>query len=149
MTKPTQADIQLLQQVLSTGDKLAISTALDGAADVRIINYIWYPEEPDAIYFSSVRGTPALAKYAAGADVAFITVPHDGTPNNPFVRSNSMTVAPANREMSELLPRYLETVPNYQRTWDAIGPKLVAYRIQLHNVHVDAGLGNPKVDLSF
>lgn len=141
--------IQLLQQVYTTADKMAISTALNGQADVRIINFVWFPNEPNKLYFSSVKGTTALKLYQAGADIAFITVPKDGTPFNPFVRAKGVKAIPSSKTMTDLLPRYLELVPNYQKTWDAIGPSLVVYEIDLQDIYVDAGIGQEKIDIHF
>jgi len=149
MTELDNHSIQLLQHVFSTSDKMAISTSLNGKADVRIINYVWFVDEPSKLYFSSIRGTNSLKLYQAGADIAFITVPHDDTPYNPFVRAAGVKAVPSNKTMTELLPRYLELVPNYQKTWDAIGPSLVVYEINLHHVHVDAGINQEKIDIKF
>jgi len=149
MTESDNHSIKLLQQVFSTSDKMAISTSLNGQADVRIINYVWFVDEPNKLYFSSVRGTTALKLYQAGADIAFITIPHDGTPYNPFVRAKGVKATPSDKTMSDLLPRYLELVPGYQKTWDAIGSSLVVYEINLQQVHVDAGINQEKIDLQF
>ncbi len=143
-------DVELLQKIYATADKMALSTSLDGVADVKVINFVWFEDQPDTLYFSSVRGSNALTIYAQHADAAFITIPHESHTNNPFVRAHHVTVTPSAKTMADdLLPRYLELVPNYQRVWDAIGPQLVAYEIKLHDVHVDAGLGERKVDLTF
>ena len=149
MSETDTHSIQLLQNVYKTADKMAISTALNGHADVRIINYVWFPNEPDKIYFSSVKDTPAFKLYEDGADIAFMTVPHDGTPYNPFVRAKGIKAIPSSKTMKDLLPRYLELVPDYQKTWDAIGPTLVVYEIHLQTVHVDAGIGQEKIDIHF
>lgn len=149
MSQPNPHSIQLLQKVYATADKMAISTALNERADVRIINFVWFPNEPEKLYFSSVQGTPALKLYRDGADIAFITIPHDGTPYNPFVRAKGIKAVPSSKTMADLLPRYLELVPNYQKTWDAIGSSLVVYEINLQNVHVDAGIGQEKIDIQF
>ncbi|GEK28968.1 pyridoxamine 5'-phosphate oxidase family protein [Furfurilactobacillus siliginis] len=142
-------NIALLQQVYSSADKLALATSLNGTADVKILNFVWFKDEPDTLYFSSVKGTNAAAIYANNPDAALITVPQDDTPNNPYVRAHHITITPSTKTMAELLPRYLELVPNYQHTWDAIGDSLVVYKITLHDVHVDAGLGQEKIDLTF
>lgn len=149
MNETDTHSIQLLQEVYKTSDKMAISTALNGHADVRIINYVWFPNEPNKLYFSSVKGTPALQLYKDGADIAFITVPHDGTPFNPFVRVKGVKAIPSSKTMTELLPRYLELVADYQKTWDAIGSSLVVYELNLKDVHVDAGIGQEKIDIHF
>ncbi|WP_420848348.1 hypothetical protein [Pediococcus stilesii] len=51
--------------------------------------------------------------------------------------------------MPELLPLYLQTVPNYQQVWDAIGPTLTVFELIPEQIYVDAGLGQKKEILQF
>nr|WP_237770808.1 hypothetical protein [Lactiplantibacillus plantarum] len=51
--------------------------------------------------------------------------------------------------MTDLLPQYLETVPNYQQVWDAIGSTLVVFELKLTDLFVDAGVGGEKQTLTF
>ncbi|PWG00301.1 pyridoxamine 5'-phosphate oxidase [Levilactobacillus bambusae] len=142
-------DTNFLQQVLGTADKIALSTSLDHDADVKIVNYVWYPDEPDTLYFSSVKDTDAVKIYDQNPDVAFITVPYDSEKTNPFVRGQHVTVQKSTKTIDDLLPRYLETVPGYQKVYDMIGKSLVVYEIKLHTVTVDAGLGEKKTEMTF
>ncbi|HAT54022.1 MAG TPA: pyridoxamine 5'-phosphate oxidase, partial [Lactobacillus sp.] len=50
-------DVELLQKIYATADKMALSTSLDGVADVKVINFVWFEDQPDTLYFSSVRGS--------------------------------------------------------------------------------------------
>lgn len=145
MTEP----IQIMQQVLATADKIALSTALNNQAAAKIVNFVYFDDQPDRLYFSSVKSATALDTYTQ-ADCALITIPADGTPGNPYVRAEHVTISPSTKSMAnELLPRYLETVPNYQAVWEAIGSTLVPYQIQLHEVLVDPGIGTKHFSLSF
>ncbi|RRK10945.1 pyridoxamine 5'-phosphate oxidase [Lactiplantibacillus garii] len=142
-------DISLLKQVAGTSNKIALSTALNGEADVKIVNFVWYEDRPDTLYFSSVKTSAALKVYDQNPDVAFITVPNDGTPGNPYLRAQHVTLQRSEKTMTDLLPRYLETIPNYQQVWDAIGATLVVFELKVTDLFVDGGLGQAKETLNF
>lgn len=143
-------DISLLKQVTSTTNKIALSTALNGTADVKIVNFVWFDDQPDTLFFSSVKTSAALKVYDQNPDVALITVPNDGTPGNPYLRAQHVTLKRSTKTMkADLLDRYLETVPHYQQVWDAIGSTLVVFELKLNDVYVDAGLGQAKETLHF
>jgi len=126
-----------------------LSTAVNNEADVKIVNIVWREEQPDTLYFSSVKDSPALAVYDQNPDVAFITVPNDGAAGNPYMRAQHVQLKRSALTMQDLLPLYLDTVPNYQKVWDMIGPKLVVFELKLKDVFVDPGLGQGKGTLYF
>jgi len=142
-------DIAGFKQVKATTNKIALSTAVNNEADVKIVNIVWREEQPDTLYFSSVKDSPALAVYDQNPDVAFITVPNDGTAGNPYMRAQHVQLKRSTLTMQTLLPLYLDTVPNYQKVWDMIGPKLVVFELKLKDVFVDPGLGQGKGTLYF
>ena len=45
-------DISLLKQVVQSTNKIALSTAVNNEADVKIVNFVWYEAQPDTLYFS-------------------------------------------------------------------------------------------------
>ncbi|APX73168.1 pyridoxamine 5'-phosphate oxidase [Companilactobacillus allii] len=142
-------DISLLKQVLTTTNKIALSTSIDNQANVKIVNFVWFDNTPDTLYFSSVRGTNGVADYDKSPSVAIITIPNSDTIGNPYIRTQNVTLQHSDKVMKDLLPRYLETVPNYQKVWELIGPKLQVFELKLRDVYVDAGLDKEKVILKF
>lgn len=142
-------NISLLKQVLATTNKIALGTSIDGKANVKIVNFVWFDDTPDTLYFSSVRGTNGVSDYDKNPNVAIITIPNSDTIGNPYVRTQHVTLQHSNKVMEDLLPRYLETIPNYQQVWDLIGPKLQVFELKLHDVYVDPGLGKDKETLNF
>lgn len=142
-------DLTILQHVIAMTNKIALSTALDNQADVKIVNFVWYPEQPDTLFFSSVKNSAALETYAQQPDVALISVPNDGSVGNPYIRAQHVQLKRSEKTMADLLPRYLETVPNYQTVWDLIGPKLVVFELKLKELYVDPGLGQDKGTFHF
>ncbi|MCG0890609.1 hypothetical protein IMAU10418_01939 [Lactiplantibacillus plantarum] len=87
--------------------------------------------------------------YDQNPDIAFITIPNDGTAGNPYLRAQHVKLQRSTKTMTDLLPQYLETVPNYQQVWDAIGSTLVVFELQLTDLFVDAGVGGEKQTLTF
>ncbi|MCW6147329.1 pyridoxamine 5'-phosphate oxidase [Lactiplantibacillus plantarum] len=145
-------DISLLKQVVQSTNKIALSTAVNNEADVKIVkivNFVWYEAQPDTLYFSSVKTSPALKVYDQNPDIAFITIPNDGTAGNPYLRAQHVKLQRSTKTMTDLLPQYLETVPNYQQVWDAIGSTLVVFELKLTDLFVDAGVGGEKQTLTF
>ena len=142
-------DISLLKQVVQSTNKIALSTAVNNEADVKIVNFVWYEAQPDTLYFSSVKTSPALKVYDQNPDIAFITIPNDGTAGNPYLRAQHVELQRSTKTMTDLLPQYLETVPNYQQVWDAIGSTLVVFELKLTDLFVDAGVGGEKQILTF
>lgn len=142
-------DLTLFKEVKATTNKIALSTALDNQADVKIVNFVWDEQQPDTLFFSSVKTSEAIASYDQQPDVALITIPNDGTPGNPFLRARHVKLTRSTRTMDDLLPLYLKTVPHYQQVWDAIGSTLVVFELKLGDVKVDPGLGRSKEILQF
>lgn len=142
-------DISFLKEVITTANKIALGTALDNKVDVRIVNFVWDEKKPNTLYFSSVKTSPALAVYDQNPDISFITIPHDGTVGNPYVKASHVKVEHSDKKMEELLPIYLKTIPNYQQVWDAIGSKLIVFELKVTDLYVDAGVGQDKKMLHF
>lgn len=89
-------DIEKMQQILATSDKLALSTASNNQATVKIVNFVWFNEEPSRLYFSSVQNATGVKTYQE-ADCAIITIPHDNVPRNPYLRAEHVAIMPADK----------------------------------------------------
>lgn len=142
-------DLTLMKEIIQKTNKLALSTSYNDQADVRIVNFVSQEETPGKLYFSSVKTGPALKVYAKNPDVAFITIPDDGASGNPYLKATHVKIKKSPKTTPELLPLYLQTVPNYQQVWDAIGPTLTVFELISEQIYVDAGLGQKKETLQF
>ncbi|AYE38490.1 pyridoxamine 5'-phosphate oxidase [Companilactobacillus zhachilii] len=142
-------NISLLKNVTRTTNKMALSFSTDGQANVKIVNFVWFENKPDTLFFSSVKGTAGTREYTQAQSVAFTSIPNSDMIGNPYIRSQNVTIHPSNTTMKELLPKYLDSVPNYQKVWDMIGPKLEVFELKLGDVYVDPGLGKEKITLKF
>ncbi|WP_125568674.1 pyridoxamine 5'-phosphate oxidase [Companilactobacillus insicii] len=142
-------NISLLKEVIKTTNKMALNLSVDNIANVKIVNFVWLQDQPDTLLFSSVKGTAGTAEYDKAQSVAFISIPNSDMIGNPYIRSQNVSIQHSNKTMKELLPKYLETVPNYQKVWDLIGPKLQVFELKLDDVYIDPGLDREKITLTF
>ena len=142
-------NISLLKEVTKTTNKMALSLSVDNMANVKIVNFVWFEDQPNTLFFSSVKGTVGTAEYDKAQSVAFISIPNSDMIGNPYIRSQNVSIQHSDKTMKELLTKYLETVPNYQKVWDLIGSKLQVFELQLDDVYIDPGLDREKITLKF
>ncbi|MFC6175764.1 pyridoxamine 5'-phosphate oxidase [Companilactobacillus huachuanensis] len=142
-------NISLLKDVTRTTNKMALSLSIDNRANVKIVNFVWFENQPDTLFFSSVKGAVGTLEYDQAQSIAFTSIPNSDMIGNPYIRSQNATIKHSNKTMEDLLPKYLDSVPNYQKVWDMIGPKLEVFELKLGDVYVDPGLGREKITLKF
>lgn len=135
-------ETEIMNQALQAADRLALSTSLANLADVKIVNFVWYPDQPGVLYFAALKNSAATAVYEQHPDAALVTIPRDETAQSLFVRSHHVNIEHATKPMAELLPRYLELNPGYQKIWDALGESLGAFEINMPSAVVATALGN-------
>lgn len=142
-------NISILKNVTKTTNKMALSLSVDNKVNVKIVNFVWLEDQPDTLYFSSVKGAAGTLEYDQAQSVAFISIPNSDMIGNPYIRSQNVTIEHLDKTMADLLPKYLDSVPNYQKVWDMIGPKLQVFELKLKDVYVDPGLGREKLTVQF
>lgn len=142
-------NISLLKNVTRTTNKIALSLSTNGQANVKIVNFVWFEDQPDTLFFSSVKGNAGTLAYDQAQSVAFTSIPNSDMIGNPYIRSQNVTIKHSDKTMTDLLPKYLDSVPNYQTVWDMIGPKLEVFELKLGDVYVDPGLGHEKITIKF
>ncbi|WP_338232413.1 pyridoxamine 5'-phosphate oxidase [Companilactobacillus muriivasis] len=142
-------NISILKNVTKTTNKMALSLSVDNKVNVKIVNFVWFEEQPDTLFFSSVKDTAGTLEYDQAQSVAFTSIPNSDMIGNPYIRSQNVTIKHSNKTMEDLLPKYLDSVPNYQKVWDMIGPKLQVFELKLKDVYVDPGLGREKLTVQF
>lgn len=142
-------NISLLKEVTRTTNKMALSLSVDNLANVKIVNFVWFEDQPDTLFFSSVKGAKGTVGYDKVQSAAFTSIPNSDMIGNPYIRSQNVTIKHSKKTMEDLLPKYLDSVPNYQKVWDLIGPKLEVFELKLDDVYIDPGLGREKQTLYF
>ena len=140
---------EIMNQVLENTKRLALSTSLANLADVKIVNFVWYPDQPGIFYFGAAKNSAAIAVYEQHPDTALTTIPNNEVVGAPFIRSHHVAIERSKKTMAELLPRYLELIPDYQTVWTEMGESLVPFELKMPSAVVDSGLGNAKQTVKF
>ena len=65
-------------RLMRTQREIALATSADNTPHVRIVNFIYVPEE-GRIYFATFADNAKVSEIAANPAVSFTTIPHDGS----------------------------------------------------------------------
>ena len=115
------------ERIMREQREIALATTTDGLPHVRIVNFYYTPEE-HCVYFATFKGNEKVVEIAANPNIAFTTVPHNGT--NEHVRASGRAVKSA-RTVYDLAAFFAAKIPRYQETIDAVGDDLILYEISL------------------
>ena len=110
--------------------EIALATAADNTPHVRIVNFIYVPEE-GRIYFATFADNAKVSEMAANSTVSFTTIPHDG--GTAHVRAVG-TAAQSTRSIFDLA--FAAKIPGYGETIDAAGDALIVYEIAFRTAAV-------------
>ena len=112
-------------RLMRTQREIALATAADNTPHVRIVNFIYVPEE-GRIYFATFADNAKVSEIAANPAVSFTTIPHDGS--TAHVRAVG-TAVPSTRSIFDLADSFAAKIPGYGETIDAAGDALIVYEI--------------------
>lgn len=115
------------ERIMREQREIALATTTDGLPHVRIVNFYYAPEE-HCVYFATFKDNEKVVEIAANPNIAFTTVPHNGT--NEHVRASGRAVKSA-RTVYHLAALFAAKIPRYQETIDAVGDDLILYEISL------------------
>lgn len=115
------------ERIMREQREIALATTTDGLPHVRIVNFYYAPEE-HCVYFATFKDNEKVVEIAANPNIAFTTVPHNGT--NEHVRASGCAVKSA-RTVYDLAALFAAKIPRYQETIDAVGDDLILYEISL------------------
>ena len=115
------------ERLLREQRELALATMSDGLPHVRIVNF-YYDTETHCVYFATFKDNEKVVELAANPNIAFTTVPHNGT--NEHVRASGRAVKSAHT-VYDLAALFTAKIPRYQETLDAVGGDLILYEILL------------------
>ena len=115
------------ERIMREQREIALATTTDGLPHVRIVNFYYTPEE-HCVYFATFKDNEKVVEIAANPNIAFTTVPHNGT--NEHVRASGRAVKSA-RTVYDLAALFAAKIPRYQETIDAVGDDLILYEISL------------------
>jgi len=105
--------------------EIALATSADNTPHVRIVNFIYVPEE-GRIYFATFADNAKVSEIAANPAVSFTTIPHDGS--TAHVRAVGRAVR-SERSIFEYADAFAAKIPGYDETIAAVGSELLLYEI--------------------
>lgn len=112
-------------RLMRTQREIALATSTDNTPHVRIVNFIYVPEER-RVYFATFADNAKVSEMAANSTVSFTTIPHDG--ETAHVRAVG-TAAQSTRSIFDLADVFAAKIPGYGETIDAAGDALIVYEI--------------------
>jgi len=112
-------------RLMRTQREIALATSADNTPHVRIVNFIYVPEE-GRIYFATFADNAKVSEIAANPAVSFKTIPHDGS--TAHVRAVGRAVR-SERSIFEYADAFAAKIPGYDETIAAVGSELLLYEI--------------------
>ena len=112
-------------RLMRTQREIALATSADNTPHVRIVNFIYAPEER-RIYFATFADNAKVSEMAANNTVSFTTIPHDGS--TAHVRAVGRAVR-SERSIFEYADAFAAKIPGYDETIAAVGSELLLYEI--------------------
>ena len=123
-------------RLMRTQREIALATSADNTPHVRIVNFIYVPEE-GRIYFATFADNAKVSEIAANPAVSFTTIPHDGS--TAHVRAVG-TAVPSTRSIFDLADSFAAKIPGYGETIDAAGDALIVYEIVFRTAAVTVAM---------
>lgn len=123
------------ERIMREQREIALATMSEGLPHVRIVNF-YYDTETHCVYFATFKDNEKVVELAANPNIAFTTVPHNGT--NEHVRASGRAVKSAHT-VYDLAALFTAKIPRYQETLDAVGDDLIPYEITLTEAVVLVG----------
>ena len=112
-------------RLMRTQREIALATSADNTPHVRIVNFIYVPEE-GLICFATFADNAKVSEIAANPAVSFTTIPHDGS--TAHVRAVGRAVR-SERSIFDLADAFAAKIPGYGETIAAVGSELLLYEI--------------------
>ena len=126
------------ERIMREQREIALATMSEGLPHVRIVNF-YYDTEKHCVYFATFKDNEKVVELAANPNIAFTTVPHNGT--NEHVRASGHAVKSAHT-VYDLAALFAAKIPRYQETIDAVGDDLIPYEIVLTEAVILIGRDN-------
>lgn len=128
--------------ILEKTNQAALATAVQGIPNVRIVNFVYDINRPGTLYFSSDRGNQKVKEFNQNNKVALTTIPTEGIPH---IRSHKAVIQKSKFSIDEMKELFIEKVPGYDKTIEAIGDTLEVFEIHLQEAVVISGFAEPDI----
>jgi uncharacterized pyridoxamine 5'-phosphate oxidase family protein len=127
------------ERIMAEQVEIALATCIDGAPNVRIVNFCFKDDSKGILYFSTLGDNQKVGEFGKNASVAFTTIPHEG---NAHVRVKHGLVKKSSRTIYDVSAEFIKKVPDYAITIEQAGNYLVLYEIEFHEADVTIDLEN-------
>lgn len=118
---------------LNESTEMALATREGQDVDVRVVNFLFFPETPDRIYFASDRENEKVKQMLAYPRVAFTTIPREG---HAHVRVKGGRVMKSEKSIWQMQSAFESKIDGYDETIASIGDVLDVFEIRYENVTV-------------
>ncbi|AWW26500.1 pyridoxamine 5'-phosphate oxidase family protein [Acetobacterium carbinolicum] len=126
-------------RIMAEQVEIALATCIDGAPNVRIVNFCCQDDSKGIIYFSTFGDNQKVGELVKNTSIAFTTIPHEG---NAHVRVKHGRVKKSSRTLYDLSAEFIKKVPDYAITIEQVGEHLVLYKIEFHEADTTVDLEN-------
>lgn len=120
------------ERMMEKQTAIAIATAVDGAPNVRIVNF-YYDTELKTLYFSTFGENQKVGEFEENPHVAFTTIPENGEEHvrvkEGVVRKSAVSVEAIKEKFLSKMPEYIMSIPD-------VLPALILFEITFDNADV-------------
>lgn len=118
-------------RIMSTQDRMALATSVDGQPDVRMVSFSYNPEA-EALYFVTYLESRKVEQIKKNGKVAFITLPAGKI---EYVRGEGVA-GPSSRTIEEVAPIFEKKRPGYMEHIRPFRDRMSLFEITFHQVRV-------------
>ncbi len=120
-------------RIMEKQSEIALASCVDNQPNVRIVNFVYHPDNKGVVYFATFRGNPKTKEFALNPQAALSTVPL-GT--NEHVRIQQSTVSISELTVYDLKDAFVAKVPDYASIIEQAGSELDLYEIHFKQATV-------------
>lgn len=120
------------ERMMENQEAIAIATAVNGAPNVRIVNF-YYDAELKTLYFSTFSDNQKVAEFIENPHVAFTTIPENG---EEHVRVKAGVVKKSSVSVEAIKDKFLTKMPEYLMSNPEVLPALILFQITFDKADV-------------
>jgi uncharacterized pyridoxamine 5'-phosphate oxidase family protein len=123
------------EKIMEKTDKIALASSVDDIPNVRILNFIYLPNE-NTLYFASTKGDPKEKEFSKNKNVAFTTIPTKGLAH---IRVHEAIIKKSKQTIFDVQDVFIAKLPFYKENIEHNGKDMNLYEVHFSKVMVLAG----------
>ena len=120
-------------RIMESQSEIALASSVDNQPNVRIVNFVYHPDNKGVVYFATFRGNPKTKELALNPQAALTTIPV-GTEEH--VRVQQAKVRVSDLTIYDLQDAFVAKVPDYASIIEQAGNELDLYEIHFNQATV-------------